>query len=233
MNLPEEPGLESKATRIKHFFTRHASIAPWTRRGLKVLNACARLNPWQARSSRVRSLQYLNVGCGKKPISHMINLNYEWYPFVDLTWDITKPLPLADSSLLGVYSEHVLEHLPFDSIPLILNDWKRVLKPGGTVRILVPDAEIYLSKYSASRSGERVRFPYHDDQQTDMMMVNRVFRNFEHLYAYDFETLARILDSSGFVNIQRVNHREGRDKNLLVDSEERAEESLRVEGMKP
>lgn len=233
MNLSEEPSPESKAVQIKHFFTRHPAIAPWTKRALKMLNACARINPFQTRSSRVRSLKYLNVGCGKKPISHMINLNYEWYPFIDLTWDITKPLPLPGSSLKGIYCEHVLEHLPFELIPRILTDWRRVLMADGTLRILVPDAEIYLSTYSAFRRGEQVRFPYHDDDHTPMMMVNRVFRNFEHLFAYDFETLAGMLSSCGFGNIQKMGHREGRDENLLVDSEERAEESLRVECRKP
>ena len=175
----------------------------------------------------------MNVGCGVKPKPHTINLNYEWYPFIDLTWDITKPLPLADESLKGVYSEHVLEHLPFQMIPWILKDWSRVLEPGGVLRILVPDAELYLKTYIQIKNGNTVTFPYHDSCKTPMMHVNRVFRDYDHLFAYDFETFERILKDAGFNKIQRKNHNEGLDKNLLLDSDERECESLRIECVKP
>jgi predicted SAM-dependent methyltransferase len=181
----------------------------------------------------VRTLKYLNVGCGKKPKPHTINLNYEWYPLTDLTWDIGKPLPLNDESLKGIYTEHVLEHLPFRKIPLILNDWFRVLERGGVVRILVPDAELYLNTYVRIKEGGKVEFPYHDPEKTSIMHVNRVFRDYDHLFAYDFETIERMLTQAGFDEIQRKGHNEGSDKNLLIDSREREIESLRVECVKP
>ena len=220
--------------KLKHLFTRNPTIAPVTRHGLYWVNFCARNNPFQKYAKRVKTLRYLNVGCGKKPHNHTINLNYEWYPFIDLTWDITKPLPLANSSLNGVYSEHVLEHLPFDVVPVILRDWVRVMKPGGTLRVLVPDAELYLNTYLAIRSGETARkFPYHRDEATPMMMVNRCFRDYDHLFAYDFETFERLLRDAGFHTIERKGHNEGRDSNLLIDSDERECESLRIECIKP
>jgi predicted SAM-dependent methyltransferase len=150
-----------------------------------------------------------------------------------LTWDITKPLPLADGSLKGIYSEHVLEHLPFQLIPCILKDWFRVLEPEGRLRLLVPDAELYLKTYAEIKSGKMATFPYHDSHKTPMMHVNRVFRDYEHLFAYDFETLERILKEVNFSRIQRKNHNEGSDKNLLLDSDERECESLRIECVKP
>jgi predicted SAM-dependent methyltransferase len=219
--------------RLKHFFTRDEKLAPITRQLWRTLNILARHNPIQRFSGRVKNLKYLNVGCGKKPKSHTINLNYEWYPFIDLTWDIAKPLPLPDGSLRGIYSEHVLEHLPFQSMPRILNDWFRVLEPGGRMRILVPDAELYLKTYMEFRGGKAATFPYHDSQKTPMMHVNRVFRDYDHLFAYDYETFERILKESGFDKIQRRNHNEGPDENLLLDSDERECESLRIECVKP
>ena len=84
-----------------------------TRNLLWLMNAILRRNPLQGVSCRVRTLEYLNVGCGKKIVPHTINLNYDWYPGVDLVFDITKKkLPIATNRLAGIYAEHVLEHLP-------------------------------------------------------------------------------------------------------------------------
>lgn len=213
---------------VKHFFTRSRYLAPITARGLGVLNFCMRLNPLQRHSKRVRELKYLNVGCGKRMIDHMINLNYEWYPRIDLTWNILKPLPFADGTLLGIYTEHVLEHLPFDSIPFVLSEFKRVLAPSGSVRILVPDAELYARLYVESRDRPDVRFPRHEEGKTPMMQVNRCFRNHDHLFAYDFETMSRLLAEAGFKNITKCEHRKGSVPELLVDSDYREDESLRV-----
>ena len=219
--------------KLKYLFTRNPKLAPFTRWTWHGFNVLARYNPLQRFSKRVRTLRYLNVGCGKKPKSHTINLNYEWYSFIDLTWDITKSLPLADGSLKGIYSEHVLEHLPFQVIPCILKDWFRVLESGGRLRILVPDAELYLRTYMEIKNGRTATFPYHDPQKTPMMHVNRVFRDYDHLFAYDFDTLEQILKEAGFEKIQRQDHNEGLDDNLLLDSEERQCESLRIECAKP
>jgi predicted SAM-dependent methyltransferase len=219
--------------KLKHLLTRSEALAPITRWVWHQFNVVARHNPAQRFSKRVRTLKYLNIGCGKKPKPHTINLNYEWYPFIDLTWDITKPLPLSDGSLKGIYTEHVLEHLPFQMIPRILRDWFRVLEPGGGLRILVPDAELYLKTYVEVKGGKPATFPYHDLLKTPMMHVNRVFRDFDHLFAYDFETFERILKEVGFGNIQRVDHNKGLDENLLLDSDERECESLRIECVKP
>ena len=215
---------------IKHWFTRNPRLAPLTKKGLQALNACMRLNPVQARTERVRNLAYLNVGCGKKLIDHTINLNYEWYPGMDLTWDVTKTrLPFKDGQLSGIYTEHVLEHLPPSRVPFVVQEWHRCLRPGGVLRVIVPDAELYLRTYCRIQDGGNETFPYHQKEATAMDHVNRVFRSYEHLYAYDFETLKKILSTAGFCDIQRCGHREGRVKEVLLDSDEREPESLRVE----
>lgn len=211
---------------FKHFFTRNSNLSPITKWFLRLLNWIAKINPLQWRSKRVKNLKYINIGCGKNPKSHTINLNFEWYPFIDLTWDVTKSLPIPDASMKGVYSEHVIEHLPFDTIPKIFADWKRILEPRGRLRIVVPDAELYLRIYIGD--GGKI-FPYHNEGWTPMMHVNQVFRGYEHLYAWDFETLKKQLEMSGFSNIQRVNYNQGTDPLLLIDSDDRKCESLYVE----
>lgn len=164
----------------------------------------------------------------------MINLNYEWYPKIDLTLDITKQkLPIINSKLDGVYSEHVIEHLPPESLPFVFSEIRRVLKPGGVLRLVIPDAGLYLDIYSKLANGQVAVFPGHNHEWTAMEHVNRVFRDYGHLYAYDYPTLYKLLDKAGFIDINVCQHRNGRDPNLLVDSDERESESLRVEALSP
>lgn len=194
----------------------------------------------ELQKKRFESKLYLDIGCGPKLHDNFINLDYDWRPNIDLCWDITKGIPIKDSSLLGVYTEHCLEHISYTDVCEVLGEMQRILKPGGTLRIIVPDAELYLDLYIKGKSGEKVKFPYGTpaypsmtNQTTPMMEINQVFRGHGHQFAYDYLTLEAMLQKAGFVNIQKETFRCGRDRTLLIDSEERACESLYVEASLP
>lgn len=53
--------------------------------------------------------------------------------------NLTKPLPFADGTVDAVYSSHFLEHVHFGDAQQILREVHRVLKPGGVVRLALPD----------------------------------------------------------------------------------------------
>ena len=53
--------------------------------------------------------------------------------------DITERFDLPDNSVDEVLSEHVLEHLPLAAWPDVLYEVHRVLKPGGILRLALPD----------------------------------------------------------------------------------------------
>jgi predicted SAM-dependent methyltransferase len=179
----------------------------------------------------LRGKGYLNIGCGPYPAPGFINLDYSWSPGIDICWDITRGLPLDDASLRGVFTEHCVEHIPFEACRLVLRECARVLGPGGTLRIAVPDAELYLDLYQRAKAGEEVSFPYQRaGDVTPLVSVNRVFRDHGHLFAYDEQTLGALLREVGFVDVRRVGFREGRDPTLLIDRDERRVESLYMEG---
>jgi len=179
------------------------------------------------------SKEYLNCGCGSNIREAFINLDWRWEPGIDLCWDVTRKLPLSNSSIKGIYTEHMLEHIPFHKIVPLLSEFKRVLKKDGTVRIIVPDAELYLDLYQSAKQGRKVSFPYDkkDLNVTPLMYVNQVFREEGHQYAYDFETLRVLLNQVGFLNVTRQSFNQGRDPTLLIDSESRNIESLYVEAV--
>jgi predicted SAM-dependent methyltransferase len=217
--------------RIREFILRHPHVRTTYLFVRRASNTLLRINSLQKFSHRVRTLEYLNVGSNRKVHPHTINLDYSWFPGIDLTMDIRKRLPIQDNRLRGIYCEHMIEHIPFDMVDFCLSEWRRVLRPGGVVRIIVPDAEMYLQTYCKIKSGGEICFPYHESEKTPMMHVNRVFRSSGHQYAYDFETLSYLLEKANFRDITQCEHKQGRDENLLLDSDEREVESLRVEAV--
>jgi predicted SAM-dependent methyltransferase len=217
---------------LNRSITSYAKFRQWYSNGI-------RGNPLQLKKS-LEQTQLLNVGCGPNAIAEFVNLDYNWLEGVDLVWDITRGIPFKAERFSGIYSEHCLEHLSYEQVNSILSDFFRLLKPLGMIRIVVPDAELYLEIYRKQKNGEHVTFPYgqtaheiHAPIITSMMVVNSIFRGHGHQYAYDYETLKVMLEAQGFCDIQRTSFREGRQTPLLVDSQSRACESLYIEAMKP
>lgn len=185
--------------------------------------------------------RYLNLGCGPNVRPGFVNVDYDWRPGI-LCWNLEKGLPFTEGSMDGVYSEHCLEHFPLASAHHLLSESYRVLRSGGRIRIVVPDAELYLNVYHESSASE-TRFPYQDQDgfrgiYTRLMSVNRVFYEqrdlaFGHNFMWDYETLAAFLTDAGFRDVSRKALCEGEDPKLLIDTPSRGVESLYVEAAKP
>jgi len=108
----------------------------------------------------------------------------------------------------------------------------RVLQPGGTLSMGVPDAEDVVREYvTGEGSGfQRARdLHWHPEWcDTPMHQVNFSFRqNGQHRWAYDFESLRRLLDAVGFASVRR------RPFDETYDNAERRWGTLYVEATKP
>ncbi len=83
----------------------------------------------------------VNIGCGARWHPDWVNLDKVPSAPGVLRHDVAEPLPLADGSCRMVYHSHVLEHLPRHQAPTFLAECFRVLRPGGILRVAVPDLE--------------------------------------------------------------------------------------------
>ena len=63
------------------------------------------------------------------------------WPDEVIYFDVRKPLPFDDGSVDSIYSSHLLEHLYLFDAQAVLSDSRRVLAPGGVLRLALPDAE--------------------------------------------------------------------------------------------
>jgi predicted SAM-dependent methyltransferase len=107
----------------------------------------------------------VNVGCGATIHPDWINIDLaSRHPAVRLH-DLRTGLPFADGAVDVCYSSHVLEHLTPNQAGFFVREQFRVLKPGGIIRVVVPDLEVICRNYcrclDALRDGASGQeFPY-------------------------------------------------------------------------
>jgi ubiquinone/menaquinone biosynthesis C-methylase UbiE len=87
-------------------------------------------------------------------------LRYERLKTVDpeiVRYDLRYGIPYDDNTFDVVYNSHVLEQIDRDAVVQILKQSYRVLKPGGILRLVVPDlgtlVENYMATYKALSNG--------------------------------------------------------------------------------
>jgi predicted SAM-dependent methyltransferase len=180
--------------------------------------------------SDARQRVLLNAGCSGNIFEDFINLDCVYKPGVDLCWDLVKKVPLPDHCLQGVFIEHCIEHIPFEKVcTSVLPEFKRLLVPGGTLRISMPDCEELFDMYQRVKSGLPAWPNQPLSDRTPMIAINRLMRANGHLFGWDFQTVKLVLEDVGFVRVVKESYMHGRDPRLLVDSARRASESLYVE----
>jgi predicted SAM-dependent methyltransferase len=149
----------------------------------------------------------LNCGSGTFLKPGWVNIDME-AKVAELQLDLREKLPFPDSSVSYIYSEHFFEHLEYPvETSTFLAESLRVLIPGGHFRVGVPDTEWPLIAYVREDHNyfrlarERWHPAYCD---TKMHSINYHFRQgSQHKYAYDYETLAKLLAQAGFAQVQR------------------------------
>jgi predicted SAM-dependent methyltransferase len=168
----------------------------------------------------------LNIGCGHNRKPSWVNIDL--LPDVDVSLDMREPIPFPDSSVTIVYSEHFFEHLDYPSpAKQFLKECHRILKPGGTFSVGVPDVQWALEAYVGP--DDKVFFSHWHPAwcQTRLEHINYMFRQgTEHRFAYDFETLHHVLAETGFTNIRE------RTFDADLDDESRKDGTLYVAATK-
>ncbi len=207
-----------------HLMKLENTVLPWRRRRL-----------WEIRQGREL---LANVACGPHVAPGFVNIDLiPCCPEV-VGWDCRWSLPLGDGGAAGIRVEQFVEHLETrEELPAFLKDCWRALKPGGVLRVIVPDAERHLEAYCRKDlSGFRelnVPDPFPADLTTRMDIINHVFHQWnEHRWAYDFETLAHRLRTAGFTRIEKVSYQNSLDPQLACDRDVHAPYSLYVDAEK-
>lgn len=139
----------------------------------------------------------INMGCGKRNFGKdWIHIDAEKYDHV--TWYSITDLYLNDNTVDLIYASHVINYFDRNQVVGVLSEWKRVLKPGGVLRLAVPDfyqiAQLYYMNFYKLNYLDQLIGP----------LYGRMFcdgRPIYHKTTYDFTALHDLLEYCGFKNI--------------------------------
>jgi SAM-dependent methyltransferase len=156
--------------------------------------------------------------------------------------DARRRLPFADGTVEAIYSSHFLEHVRREDALAFLRECHRVLRPGGVVRLVVPDLRRLARLYLEGQGGVRLTA----DQFLETTLLSSASRpgflqrclmalldRADHLWLYDADSLTAALRKAGFSRPAERAYRES----LLPDVEhldlpERAAESVYAEAVR-
>lgn len=178
---------------------------------------------------------YLNLGSGPRGLAdeHWINVDGYRDNNVHYLMDFTRRWPFPDDSLDGIFCEHVFEHFDFERGQSLLRESFRVLRPGQSIRMIVPDGNKILRTYYENPA----ELQAHRKTETGQAMesVNSYFRQrYDHQFIYDWTLLQQQLSAAGFGQIAQVSFQQANNSKPLVLDDPRYEwESLYVEASKP
>ncbi len=209
----------------------------------------------------------LNFGCGSRIHRDWNNVDFSAYAFLrNHTWiariggmagiisakrmsrlesmdaaivraDLRKGLPYGQDTFDVVYSSHTLEHFPVGLASFLIEETLRVLKPGGVLRLVVPDLEQIAALYQGSverlkkgadgaddshRAAVSMLFeqmvrrePAGTGEQKglaklfDRLLLGSAARRGElHRWMYDYYSLAALLESRGIVDTRKLSYQE-------------------------
>jgi len=100
----------------------------------------------------------LHLGCGDMILPGFINCDL-YNPHAQLKCDVIN-LPFKDNSIEGIYSAHLIEHFDFFQAYHLLEEWKRVLSPGGRLEVETPNLEALCK--ALVETPEHNRFYFYD-----------------------------------------------------------------------
>ncbi|MBI3850078.1 MAG: methyltransferase domain-containing protein [Verrucomicrobia bacterium] len=149
----------------------------------------------------------------------------------DIQFNLLNRFPLPDESVEKIYSSHALEHFFYVEMMGLLRECHRILKPGGTISICVPDATIYIAGYQnpepmREREAGFFQTAFHYHTPIDYLNYIAYMWN-DHRHLFDESNLIAILRAASFQDVIR------RDFDPALDLPAKRHESIYATGRKP
>ena len=177
-------------------------------------------------------IRRLNWGCGPQPVPGWINSDLIEAPGIDIRRDIRDGLPLESDYLQYIASIHALQDLPYLDVVPALRELRRVLEPGGVLRLALPDLERGIAAYLRNDPA----YFYIPDGESETISGKLIIQmtwygSSRMMFTYDFTR--ELLLRAGFRDVVRCafRHTVGPYPDIIaLDNRER--ESLFVEAQK-
>ena len=127
-------------------------------------------------------------------------LNIQPGPHVDFVGSCTDLSQFSDGTVAEAYASHVFEHLGYQTeLKTVLRGLKRVLRPGGLLRISVPDLDLLCRMFIHPDLTPQARF-----HLMRVIYGGQMDAYDFHKVGFTLEFLAHFLNESGFEDVRRV-----------------------------
>lgn len=177
----------------------------------------------------------LHVGCGTVYLKNWINIDNNSDKNIkklDVNWDLKNGLPLKNNTVDFIYNERFIEHLAVHEGVKLMQDFFRVLKQGGVLRIATPDLDDIVFRYFFFWRQQSWFDEYGFGWiKTNAEALNISLREWGHQYMYNGTELKRRLRESGFTKLKRQKLNKSNFQELK-NLETRKESKLIIEAMK-
>jgi len=140
--------------------------------------------------------------------------------------DAAKPFPIRDGALSYIFSEHLVEHLPYRDGAAMFRECRRTLKPGGKIRMATPNLLTLVQLFQDPKSEAartyiqgKLGADYWTEElprtvSPECVILNYEMRSWGHRFLYDPRTLRQSLEQAGFQSIQEFAPGESDDAEL-------------------
>lgn len=147
----------------------------------------------------------LHLGCGHRNFEGWVNVDLVNLPHIHFKSSVDKLEMFDDESAEVIYSSHTLEYFDRFHVVNLLNEWRRVLKPDGILRVAVPNFEALIEVYKKTNSLSTILGPMYGRMTvTKLSGAEQIY----HKTIYDFSSLKNILVEAGFKDVKKYDWRE-------------------------
>lgn len=145
-------------------------------------------------------MKKLNLGSGYVDTEGWIHVDKVKYHDHQVVADILGGLPFEDSSFDFILANHTLQMFHYDELPMVLKEVRRILKPGGTFRILTPSLTKAIDAY---QNLDFDYFPISDDLEPTIpgKFARYLFWHGDTRCAFTRVSLEYLLRHNGFFGI--------------------------------
>src|SRR5581483_215462 len=181
---------------------------------------------------RIGRPRRLHWGCGPETAPGWLNADQRPAPGVDLLGDLRDGLPLPDDSLDYIASHHALQEIPYLELVPALRELRRVLAPGGVLRLGLPDLDRAIAAFVAN---DPAYFNVKDDETPSVsgkFIVQMTWYGASRVM-FNFEFAREMLQRAGFGEVRRCAFRQtASDFPEIASLDNRERETLFVEAVK-
>ena len=178
------------------------------------------------------AIRRLNWGCGGWTPCGWINSDIKQGAGIDISADIRNGLPLEEASIDYIVSVHALPEMHYNDLVPTLQELRRVLKPGGVLRLVLPDL---LKGVHAFERGDRDYFLVPDEDAKNLgakLVVQLIWYGYSRTL-FTAEFIEEMLRKAGFEQIAHCEYQQTRSLfPEIVELDNRENESLYVEATK-